>query len=105
MFLLALAFGSITSPEQWDNPTIIDNPMQRLKNELYKVKKGDIVFVCNTTDPFMRGRPDISTLHVDMIKYLNVNGIYTKILTKGFLPEELSSLSKNNIIGVSCSLK
>jgi DNA repair photolyase len=59
------------------------------------------VQLCFTTDPFMYNNPEISAMSIEIIKRLNAEGIKCTALTKGVLPKDLASLSKENEYGIT----
>lgn len=94
---MAKRFGRVKDYEEWLRPSIVDNTIELLQNELPKYK-GEIrqVQLCFTTDPFMTGYPEIGEMSIEVIRLINSYGIPCVILTKGMLPTELAGLSKNN---------
>lgn len=101
-FLMAKRFGRVKDYEEWLRPSIVDNTIELLQNELPKYK-GEIrqVQLCFTTDPFMTGYPEIGEMSIEVIRLINSYGIPCVILTKGMLPTELAGLSKNNTYGIT----
>ena len=95
-------FGQIKSYEDWCEPRLVSNALELLEKEIPRMKK-DIksVQLCFTTDPFMYNNPEISAMSIEIIKRLNAEGIKCTALTKGVLPKDLASLSKENEYGIT----
>lgn len=101
-FLMAKRFGKIKTYEEWIEPAIVENTMELLDREIPKFKdKITSLHLCFTTDPFMYGYEDIAELSIQVLNKLNSNGIKCTALTKGVLPLELTSLSKENEYGIT----
>lgn len=101
-FMMKKRFGQVVSYEDWCTPRIVGNALEILKKEVPKLKsKIKTVQLSFTTDPFMYGYPEIEKLSLEIIDYLNGNGISCTILTKGKLPEILAEKSKNNWYGIT----
>lgn len=101
-YLMAKRFGRVKSYEEWISPKIVSNALDILKNEIPKKKQHiKTVHLCFTTDPFMCGYREIHDLSFKIISTLNDAGIPCTALTKGLLPIELSTLSKNNQYGIT----
>jgi|GEM_PF-129175 len=101
-FLMAKRFGKVDSYEEWIEPTIVENTLDLLTEEIPKFKdKISTLHMCFTTDPFMYGYSDIKELTLSALKLLNNNDIKCSILTKGLLPKELISLSPDNEYGIT----
>jgi DNA repair photolyase len=100
--MLAKRFGKVTGYEDWCNPRIVENALELLKKEIPRKKdKTKSVQLCFSTDPFMYGYLEISEMSVKIIKTLNAAGIRCTTLTKGILPAELATFSKDNEHGIS----
>lgn len=100
--MMAKRFGKVKSYEEWIEPKIVVNAVDLLKKEIPKNKdKIKFVHLCFSTDPFMYGYQEISNLSLRLIKMLNDADIKCTALTKGILPVELSSLSKENEFGIT----
>ncbi len=100
--MMAKRFGKIKTYEDWCQPKLIENALELLDIEIPKLKdKIQSVQLCFTTDPFMYGYPEISELSLKCIRKLNDAGIKCTALTKGVLPLELSTLSKDNEYGIT----
>ena len=101
-FLMAKRFGKVKDYDEWLEPSLVSNTLDLLKKEIPKLKhKIKSVQLCFTTDPFMLGYPEIEQMSLDAIKLLNANGIKCTALTKGLLPKELVSMSKENEYGIT----
>ncbi|MGV8168391.1 MAG: radical SAM protein [Alkaliphilus sp.] len=101
-YMMAKRFGNVKSYEEWLEPKLISNALELLDKEIPKYKnKITSVNLCFTTDPFMYGYEEISSLSIEIIKKLNSAGITCTALTKGVLPIELSTLSKENQYGIT----
>ena len=100
--LMARRFGKAKTYEEWCEPKIVENALELLDIEIPKLKNRiKSVQLCFTTDPFMYGYDEVSSLSIDIIKKLNANGIKCSVLTKGILPFELAQLSKENEYGIT----
>lgn len=100
--LMAKRFGKAKTYEEWCEPKIVENALELLDIEIPKLKsKIKSVQLCFTTDPFMYGYDEVSSLSISIIKKLNDNAIKCSVLTKGVLPFELSELSKENEYGIT----
>lgn len=93
--MMAKRFGKIKTYEDWLCPILVENSLELLDKEIPKHKK-DINFVhlCFSTDPFMRGYPEIEKMTLKIIEKLNQNDIKATVLTKGIYPDELTDLKK-----------
>jgi len=101
-YMMAKRFGRAKSYEDWCNPKLVINAKELLIKEIPKYKnKIDSVHLCFTTDPFMYGYSEITSMSIELIKILNSNNIKCTALTKGFLPRELAYLSKENEYGIT----
>lgn len=99
---MAKRFGKVKSYSEWCDPSIAENTLEILDNEIPKLKdRIQSVHLCFTTDPFMIGFDDVSTMSIEVIKKLNANGIKCSVLTKGVLPYELSHFSLDNEYGIT----
>ena len=100
--LMAKRFGKAKTYEEWCEPKIVANALDLLDVEIPKLKsKIKSVQLCFTTDPFMYGYDEVSSLSISIIKKLNDNAIKCSVLTKGVLPFELSELSSENEYGIT----
>ncbi len=101
-YLLAKRFGRVSNYDEWCEPRLVENYNEILDKEIPKLKsKIKWVHLCFTTDPFMYGYPEIIDASIQIINKLNVNGIKCTALTKGILPLELLSTSKDNEYGIT----
>jgi DNA repair photolyase len=100
--MMAKRFGKVKSYEEWIEPKIVINAVDLLRKEIPKNRdKIKFVHLCFSTDPFMYGYREISDLSLRLIEMLNDADIKCTALTKGVLPVELSSLSKENEFGIT----
>ena len=101
-YLMSHRFGKAKTIEDWEDYKVFDDVLEILKKELDK-KHSLIktVQLCFSTDPFMYGKKEVSSLSIEVIKLINSYGIPCYILTKGILPPELSKLSKFNYYGIT----
>ena len=100
--MMAKRFGKVKTYEDWCKPKIVENALELLRKEIPKYE-ADInsVHLCFSTDPFMHGYDDIRSLSTEIIRTLNGSEIKCTALTKGILPIELSTLSKENEYGIT----
>ena len=101
-YMMKKRFGLVTSYEDWVTPSIVNNTLDLLDEEIPRYKnKVKMMHLCFTTDPFMYGYDDIKNLSLEVIKKLNTAGIKCSVLTKGILPQELTEYSTNNEYGIT----
>lgn len=101
-FLMAKRFGKISSYKEWIEPVLVSNTLDLLDKEIPRLKtKIKSVQLCFTTDPFMYGYKEIKKISLAAIEKLNNAGIKCTVLTKGLLPPELATLSKENEYGIT----
>jgi DNA repair photolyase len=101
-FLMAKRFGRVKTYEEWLRPSIVDNTLDLLREELPKRKnKIERVQLCFTTDPFMTGYPEVGEMSIEAIKLINGYDIPCVVLTKGVLPASLAGLSDINTYGIT----
>ena len=101
-FLMKKRFGQAKDYESWLEPRLVSNTLELLDSEMPRLKsKIQSVQLCFTTDPFMRGYPEISAMSLAAIKKLNEAGIKCTALAKGLLPMELARLSAKNEYGIT----
>ncbi|WP_313340079.1 radical SAM protein [Sedimentibacter sp.] len=101
-FLMAKRFGKVLSYEGWLEPFLVTNTLDLLDKEIPRLKsKIKSVQLCFTTDPFMYGYDEIKEMSLAAIKKLNDANIKCTVLTKGVLPIELSTFSKENEYGIT----
>jgi DNA repair photolyase len=101
-FMMARRFGRVKNYKEWIQPAIVENAISLLEKEIPKYKK-DIksVHLSFTTDPFMKGFPEITDLTLEIISLLNKHNIKVTALTKSILPEKLMDFSKRNEYGIT----
>ena len=101
-FLMKKRFGQIKDYEEWLEPCLVSNTLELLDREIPRLRnKIQSVQLCFTTDPFMNGYPEVSTMSIAAIRRLNNAGIRCTTLTKGILPLELAQLSPENEHGIT----
>lgn len=101
-FMMKKRFGQVSDYETWLEPYLVSNTLQLLDKEIPKLKdKIQSVQLCFSTDPFMYGYDEITEMSIAAIKKLNAAGIKCTTLTKGLLPIELATLSKDNEHGIT----
>lgn len=100
--MMAKRFGKAKTYEEWCDPKLVENALEILDKEIPKLKdKIKSVQLCFSTDPFMYGYNEVSTMSIEIIKKLNASGIKCTVLTKGLLPIELATLSTENEYGIT----
>lgn len=98
----AKRFGQVKTYEEWCEPKLVENALEILEKEIPRLKdKIKSVQLCFTSDPFMYGYKEIEELSLKIIGRLNRANIKCTVLTKGILPIELSTLSKQNEYGIT----
>lgn len=101
-FMLKRRFGQVDSYESWIKPYLVSNTLEILDKEIPSLKsKIKSVQLCFTTDPFMYGYDEISTMSLAALKKLNNAKIKCTILSKGILPIDLTTYSKENEYGIT----
>lgn len=101
-FMMKKRFGQIKSYDNWLEPYIVSNTLDLLDKEIPKLRdKIESVHLCFSTDPFMYHYPEIQQLSLQAINKLNSAGIKCTVLTKGFLPPELTKCSGKNEYGIT----
>lgn len=101
-FMLKRRFGQVASYEDWLKPHLVSNTLEILDKEIPRLKaKIKSVQLCFTTDPFMYGYEEIEKMSLAAIKKLNAAGIKCTVLSKGVLPLELETYSKENEYGIT----
>lgn len=101
-FLMAKRFGKAKTFEEWIEPKLVSNALTLLEKEIPRLKsKIKSVHLCFSTDPFMYGYEEICETSIKIISALNKAGIKCTALTKGILPTELATLSKDNEYGIT----
>ena len=100
--MMAKRFGKAKTYEEWCTPKLAENALEILDKEIPKLKdKIKSVQLCFSTDPFMYEYDEIAQMCIAAIRKLNAAGIKCTVLTKGILPEKLSTLSANNEYGIT----
>ena len=100
--MMAKRFGTAKTYEEWCVPKLAENALEILDKEIPKLKdKIESVHLCFSTDPFMYGYDEVSTMSIEIIRKLNAAGIKCTALTKGILPMELAQLSPENEYGIT----
>lgn len=100
--MMAKRFGKVKTYEDWCEPKLAANALEILDKEIPRYKdKIKSVQLCFTTDPFMYGYDEVGEMSITIMKKLNANDIKCSVLTKGILPDELASLSKQNEYGIT----
>lgn len=98
----AKRFGQVKTYEEWCEPKLVENALEILEKEIPRLKdKIQSVQLCFTSDPFMYGYKEIEELSIKIIGRLNRANIKCTVLTKGILPIELATLSKQNEYGIT----
>lgn len=101
-FLQKKRYGKVPSYESWLEPYLVSNTMDLLDKEIPRLKsKIKSVHLCFSTDPFMYGYDEIKQMSLAAIKKLNDAGIKCTVLTKGLLPPELATYSRDNEYGIT----
>lgn len=100
--MMAKRFGKAKTYEEWCEPMLVENALEIVEKEIPKLKdKIKSVQLCFSTDPFMYGYDEVSTMSIEIIRKLNAAGIKCTALTKGILPIELVQLSPENEYGIT----
>lgn len=100
--MMAKRFGKAKTYEEWCEPVLVENALEIIEKEIPKLKdKIKSVQLCFSTDPFMYGCDEVSTMSIEIISKLNAAGIKCTALTKGILPIELAQLSPENEYGIT----
>lgn len=100
--MMAKRFGKAKTYEEWCEPMLVENALEIVEKEIPKLKdKIKSVQLCFSTDPFMYGYDEVSTMSIEIIRKLNAAGIKCTALTKGILPIELAQLSPENEYGIT----
>lgn len=101
-FMMARRFGKTVSYEDWLEPYLVSNTLEILDKDIPRLKSRiNSVHLCFTTDPFMYGYEEIKSMSLAAIRKLNDAGIKCTVLTKGLLPNELATFSKENEYGIT----
>lgn len=93
--MMAKRFGKIKTYADWLKPALVENSLELLDKEIPKFKdKIDFVHMSFTSDPFMRGYPEVGNLTLKILEKLNSNGIIASTLTKGEYPKKIVNKAK-----------
>jgi DNA repair photolyase len=83
----------------------VSNALELLERELSRKRVlPPCVHMCLSTDPFMVGYPEVSSMSLALVERLNRAKIACSLLTKGVLPQELADHARftcDNILGIS----
>lgn len=100
--MMAKRFGMVKTYDDWCKPKLVANTLELLEQEIPRLKERiKTVHLCFTTDPFMVGYDEVTQMSIASIKKLNDAGIPCTVLTKGILPIELATLSRENAYGIT----
>ncbi len=103
-YMMAKHYGRATDEADWRRPRLVENAIELLERELIRKRdRVEAVHLCLTTDPFMAGYPEVTSLSLAMIECLNAHGVRASVLTKGILPPELAEarFDRGNTLGIS----
>jgi DNA repair photolyase len=103
-YMMAKHYGRAKDEGDWRRPRLVENAIELLERELARgCNRIDVVHLCLTTDPFMRGYPEVTSLSLAIIERLNAHGVRASVLTKGVLPFELADAryDRGNTLGIS----
>lgn len=101
-FLQKKRYGQVASYQAWLEPYLVSNTLELLDKEIPRLKsKIKSVQLCFSTDPFMYGYDEIKQMSLAAIKKLNEADIKCTVLTKGLLPPELATYSRENEYGIT----
>lgn len=104
-WMMARSHGRVKTYSEWCQPKLVADAEELLLKDIKRMKrKPDEIHLCLTTDPFMNGFPEVTSLSLKLIEIINSFGIRCSILTKGILPVELADRSRfteNNRLGIS----
>jgi DNA repair photolyase len=112
-FSMARSYGRAKDYRDWTLPALVANAPELLAKELASLEKRvaagregkpDFIHLCLTTDPFMKGYPEVAAMSLKLIGMINERGIPVSILTKGLLPRELADKDRfpeDNVHGIS----
>ncbi len=103
-YMMARHYGRTRDAADWRRPRLVENAVELLEGQLAR-RRGriDVVHLCLTTDPFMVGYPEVTSLSLALIERLNAHRIRASVLTKGLLPAELADrrFDRRNTLGIS----
>ena len=75
-YMMAHTYGRAKTYAEWRKPKLVANAVELLTKELDRMKeKPESVQLCLTTDPFMLGYPEVSSMSLKLIEVLNSRGI------------------------------
>ena len=101
-FNMAKRFGNVKTYEEWIEPKLVENSLELLEHEIPKYKdKIKSVQLCFTSDPFMKGYPEVQEMTLKIIEKLNANDIKCSILTKNIIPDNALNTSLINQFGIT----
>jgi DNA repair photolyase len=103
-YLMASRYGRVRDEADWRRPRLVENAVELLERQLTRKRdRVDVVHLCLTTDPFMVGHPEVTTLSLALIARLNAHGVLASVLTKGIPPAELADAryDRRNTVGIS----
>jgi len=104
-WMMAHSHGRVGTYAEWCRPSLVVNAEALLSKELERMKsKPGNIHLCLTTDPFMYGYPEVTSLTLRMIELINSYGISCSTLTKGVMPVDLADsirFPEQNSYGIS----
>jgi DNA repair photolyase len=103
-YLMARQYGRAKDDADWCHPRLVENALELLERQLTRKRaRIEVVHLCLTTDPFMVGYPEVTSLSLALIERLNAHGVRASVLTKGILPVELAGarFDRANTLGIS----
>ncbi len=104
-YMMARHYGRAASERDWRRPRLVANAVDLLEKELTRTRgRIDVVHLCLTTDPFMAGYPEVTSLSLALVERLNAHGVRASVLTKGLLPAALADRTRfrsDNVCGIS----
>jgi DNA repair photolyase len=104
-WMMARSRGRVESYDDWCRPKLVTNAVELLTKELHRMKaRPDNIHLCLTTDPFMYGYPEVTTMTLQLISLINAHGISCSTLTKGSMPVDLADRDRypeDNTHGIS----
>jgi DNA repair photolyase len=81
-YLMAKHYGRARSESDWRRPRLVENAVELLERELTRKRdRIDVVHLCLTTDPFMVGYPEVTSVSLALIGLLNAHGVRASVLT------------------------
>ena len=102
---MAHSHGRVGTYAEWCRPALVANAETLLLSELERMKtRPGNIHLCLTTDPFMYGYTEVTSLTLHLIELINSYGIGCSTLTKGVMPVELADPIKfpeHNSYGIS----